>query len=123
LEDLGRDGRIVKIDLRNVILGGLNWNDLNQDRKEWRALVNDVMNIGVPQRAGDFLTNSRPNIISGRTVLQGVGYLVIIYYYCLRLCSPARAMVSSTRFLDHTPLRATVGRTPQDEPLLTETSI
>jgi hypothetical protein len=47
-EDLGRDGRIIKMDLRDVILGSLDWNDLTQDRKEWRALVNDVMNLGVP---------------------------------------------------------------------------
>jgi hypothetical protein len=38
------------------------------------------------------------------------------YYYFLWLCSPARAMASSsTRFLDHTRRRATVGRTPLDE--------
>jgi hypothetical protein len=37
------------------------------------------------------------------------------YYYLLWLCSPARAMASFTRFLDHTQRRATVGRTPLDE--------
>jgi hypothetical protein len=38
------------------------------------------------------------------------------YYYFLWLCSPPRAMASSsTRFLDHTQQRATVGRTPLDE--------
>jgi hypothetical protein len=37
-------------------------------------------------------------------------------YGLLWLCSPARAMVSSsTRFIDHTQRRATVGRTPLDE--------
>jgi hypothetical protein len=37
-------------------------------------------------------------------------------YGLLWLCSPARAMASSsTRFLDHTERRATVGRTPLDE--------
>jgi hypothetical protein len=37
-------------------------------------------------------------------------------HYFLWLCSPARAIASSsTRFLDHTQRRATVGRTPQDE--------
>jgi hypothetical protein len=41
--------------------------------------------------------------------------LVTIYYF-LWLCSPARAMASfSTRFLDHTQRRPTVGRTPVDE--------
>jgi hypothetical protein len=38
------------------------------------------------------------------------------YYYFLWHCNPARAMASSsTRFLDHTQRRATVGRTPLDE--------
>jgi hypothetical protein len=41
------------------------------------------------------------------------------YYYCyyyLWFCSQARAMTSSsTKFLDHTQRRATVGRTPPDE--------
>jgi hypothetical protein len=36
---------------------------------------------------------------------------IILYYYLL-ICSPARAVVSSsTRFLDHIQRRATVGRT------------
>jgi len=48
LEDLGRDGRIIKIDLRDVRMGGLEWIELAQERKEWRALVNSVMNFVVP---------------------------------------------------------------------------
>jgi hypothetical protein len=41
------------------------------------------------------------------------------HHYHLWLCSPARTMASSsTRFLDHTPQRSTVGRTPLDEWLI-----
>jgi hypothetical protein len=41
---------------------------------------------------------------------------ITVSYLFLWLCSPARAMASSsTRFLDHTQRRATVGRTPLDE--------
>jgi hypothetical protein len=42
----------VKIDLREIGLDGMDWIDLAQDRDQWRALVNKVMNIGVPQNAG-----------------------------------------------------------------------
>jgi hypothetical protein len=48
LEDIGREGRIIKMVLQDVRLGDLDWIDLAQDRKEWRALVNSVMNLGGP---------------------------------------------------------------------------
>jgi hypothetical protein len=38
----------IKIDLREIEWGGLDCIDLAQDRKEWRALVNKVMNLWVP---------------------------------------------------------------------------
>jgi hypothetical protein len=41
-------------------------------------------------------------------------YLFIMIYF-LWLCSPALAMASFTRFLDHTQRRTTVGTTPLDE--------
>ena len=33
----------------------LDWIDLAQDRYRWRALVNSVMNLQVPQNARNFL--------------------------------------------------------------------
>jgi hypothetical protein len=47
-EDLGVDGRII---LRWIFWkwgGGMDWNDLAQDRDWWRALVSAVMNFRVP---------------------------------------------------------------------------
>jgi hypothetical protein len=38
----------IKIDLREIGWGGLDWIDLAQDRDQWRAVVNTVMNLRVP---------------------------------------------------------------------------
>jgi hypothetical protein len=38
----------LKMDLREIGRGGMDWIDLAQDRDQWRALVNTVMNLRVP---------------------------------------------------------------------------
>jgi hypothetical protein len=38
----------IKMDLRDIGWGGVNWIDLAQDRDKWIALVNAVMNLRVP---------------------------------------------------------------------------
>jgi hypothetical protein len=38
----------IKMDLTEVSWGGMDWIDLAQDRDQWRALVNMVMNLWVP---------------------------------------------------------------------------
>jgi hypothetical protein len=35
----------IKIDLTEIGWGGMDWIDLAQDRDQWRAVVNTVMNI------------------------------------------------------------------------------
>jgi hypothetical protein len=38
----------IKINLREIGWSGTDWIDLAQDRDQWRALVNTVMNLRVP---------------------------------------------------------------------------
>jgi hypothetical protein len=49
---LGRPRRrlvnIIKMDLGEIGWNGIDWIDLAQDRDQWRALVNTVMNLRVP---------------------------------------------------------------------------
>jgi hypothetical protein len=38
----------IKIDIREIGWDGIDWIELAQDRNQWRALVNTVMNLRVP---------------------------------------------------------------------------
>jgi hypothetical protein len=38
----------LKLDLREIGINGANWIQLAQDRVQWRAFVNMVMNLRVP---------------------------------------------------------------------------
>jgi hypothetical protein len=38
----------IKMDLREIGWNGVDWIDMAQDRDQWRALVNTVLNLRVP---------------------------------------------------------------------------
>jgi hypothetical protein len=41
-------GDNIKMDLREIGFNGVNWIQLAQDRVQWQAFVNMVMNLQVP---------------------------------------------------------------------------
>jgi hypothetical protein len=44
--NIGEDN--IRMDLRETRWGRMYWIDLAQDREQWRALVNMIMNLQVP---------------------------------------------------------------------------
>jgi hypothetical protein len=67
-----RGGDNMKMDLREIGWGSMDWIDLAQDRDQWRALVNTVINLRVPYIFGKFLSGCTTSSFSRRDQLHGV---------------------------------------------------
>jgi hypothetical protein len=62
----------IRMDLGEVGWGDVDWIGLTQDRDKWRALINSVLNLQVPQNAGNLLTGYTTNCLSSSAQLHRV---------------------------------------------------
>jgi hypothetical protein len=60
----------IKMDLRDIGWDGMDWIDLAQDRGNWNAFVNTVMNLRILQNAGKFLSSCTISGFSRRAQLH-----------------------------------------------------
>jgi hypothetical protein len=60
------------MDLVEVGWGDVEWIGLAQDRDRWRALVNSVLNLGVPQNAGKLSSAQTTRDLSSNAQLHRV---------------------------------------------------
>jgi hypothetical protein len=58
------------MDLGEIGWGGRDWIELAQDRDQWRALVNTVMNLRFLKNVGKFLSGCTIGSFSGRAQLR-----------------------------------------------------
>jgi hypothetical protein len=94
----------IRMDLGEVGWGGVDWIGLDQDRNRWRALVNSVINLRVPQDAGKLSSGLRTGGLSSSAQLHRVTYLVS-YSTLLQIhfnnILPPMSMSLQSLFLSH----------------------
>jgi hypothetical protein len=61
----------IRIDLVEVGWGDVDWIGVAQDRDRWRALVNSVLNLRVPQIAGKLSSVQTTSDLSSSAQLHG----------------------------------------------------
>jgi hypothetical protein len=75
----------IKMDLLEMGLSVAGWIGLTQDRYRWRALVNSVMNLRVPENAGNYRVAAQ--LVASRVVVSStelVSYTIIILHISLK---------------------------------------
>jgi hypothetical protein len=60
----------IKMDFRETGWSGMDWVDMAQDRDQWRALVNTILNLRVLYNAGKFLSGCTTGGSSRRAQLR-----------------------------------------------------
>jgi hypothetical protein len=61
-----------KMDLGKIGWGGVDWIGLAQDRDEWRALVNSVMNLRVHKMLGNYRVASQ--LVASLVMLSSIEF-------------------------------------------------
>jgi hypothetical protein len=65
----------IKMDLRGIGWGDMDWIDLVPDGDHWRALVNTTMNPQAAYNVGKFLSSCKTGSFSRKPRLHGVSYM------------------------------------------------
>jgi hypothetical protein len=63
----------IRMNLRVMGWGGMDWIDVAQNRDQWRAIVNTAISLRVPYNVGKFLSNCITGGFSRGAQLHGVG--------------------------------------------------
>jgi hypothetical protein len=72
----------IKMDLREIGWGGMDWIDPGQDRDQSSALVNTIMKLRVPYNCRHFFCSSSTGGYPTKAQLRGVSLIVV---WCLRV--------------------------------------
>jgi hypothetical protein len=76
----------IKMCLREIGWGGMEWIDLVQNRDQWKALVNTVMNLRVPWNIRKFLRSC-----AVAASQEGLSSMELVNVY--RICRPGYRLV------------------------------
>jgi hypothetical protein len=72
----------VKTNLREIGWGGMDWIDMDHDGNRWKALVNMVMNLWVPEDVGKFLNSCAAGSFSRKTRLHELAIMKCKIFCC-----------------------------------------